>query len=64
MREIVHLQAGQCGNQIGAKVGVLKNVFSFIFVLNLQRKKMWRRELDAAKVLNFLLFLVLGSYLR
>ena len=21
MREIVHLQAGQCGNQIGAKVG-------------------------------------------
>lgn len=35
----MHLQAGQCGNQIGAKVGVLKNVFSFIFVLNLQRKK-------------------------
>lgn len=22
MREIVHLQAGQCGNQIGAKVGI------------------------------------------
>lgn len=22
MREIVHLQAGQCGNQIGAKVGL------------------------------------------
>jgi len=22
MREIVHIQAGQCGNQIGAKVGV------------------------------------------
>jgi hypothetical protein len=21
MREIVHMQAGQCGNQIGAKVG-------------------------------------------
>ena len=21
MREIVHLQAGQCGNQIGSKVG-------------------------------------------
>jgi hypothetical protein len=21
MREIVHIQAGQCGNQIGAKVG-------------------------------------------
>ena len=24
MREIVHLQAGQCGNQIGAKVGSSK----------------------------------------
>jgi len=23
MREIVHLQAGQCGNQIGAKVRIL-----------------------------------------
>ena len=23
MREIVHIQAGQCGNQIGAKVGSL-----------------------------------------
>ena len=25
MREIVHLQAGQCGNQIGAKVSILLN---------------------------------------
>lgn len=24
MREIVHIQAGQCGNQIGAKVRILK----------------------------------------
>lgn len=24
MREIVHIQAGQCGNQIGAKVSVEK----------------------------------------
>ena len=24
MREIVHIQAGQCGNQIGAKVNYLK----------------------------------------
>lgn len=23
MREIVHIQAGQCGNQIGAKVNIL-----------------------------------------
>lgn len=28
MREIVHLQAGQCGNQIGAKVGL---IFTFLF---------------------------------
>lgn len=27
MREIVHLQAGQCGNQIGAKVGF---IYTFI----------------------------------
>lgn len=27
MREIVHLQAGQCGNQIGAKV-----IFFTVFV--------------------------------
>ena len=27
MREIVHLQAGQCGNQIGAKVS---NQFCFV----------------------------------
>lgn len=24
MREIVHIQAGQCGNQIGAKVRIFK----------------------------------------
>ena len=29
MREIVHLQAGQCGNQIGAKVKEIKVLFSF-----------------------------------
>lgn len=27
MREIVHLQAGQCGNQIGAKVSFYMFVF-------------------------------------
>ena len=27
MREIVHIQAGQCGNQIGAKVRILVNIF-------------------------------------
>ena len=27
MREIVHIQAGQCGNQIGAKVNYIFNAF-------------------------------------
>ena len=32
MREIVHLQAGQCGNQIGAKVCDHK-FCAFIFIV-------------------------------
>lgn len=33
MREIVHVQAGQCGNQIGAKV----SRFQFFLFLNFKR---------------------------
>lgn len=33
MREIVHLQAGQCGNQIGAKVGFACLVFYLLLNL-------------------------------
>lgn len=29
MREIVHIQAGQCGNQIGAKVSNFRLITSF-----------------------------------
>ena len=32
MREIVHIQAGQCGNQIGAKV--FSNLKDLIKILN------------------------------
>jgi hypothetical protein len=33
MREIVHIQAGQCGNQIGAKVGtIFFNSLSLLFL--------------------------------
>ena len=33
MREIVHLQAGQCGNQIGSKVSILKvNLYEFVSI--------------------------------
>ena len=41
MREIVHLQAGQCGNQIGAKVStivyfkVFYCVYSIFYSLNI-----------------------------
>jgi len=35
MREIVHIQAGQCGNQIGAKVCIT----SFILVSEFYRRK-------------------------
>ena len=30
MREIVHIQAGQCGNQIGAKVTKIDLVLDFM----------------------------------
>lgn len=32
MREIVHIQAGQCGNQIGAKVCTYLNIKGFFFL--------------------------------
>lgn len=38
MREIVHLQAGQCGNQIGAKVCFYFHLFSFAFWEDLCRR--------------------------
>ena len=31
MREIVHLQAGQCGNQIGAKFWEVNYIYLYIF---------------------------------
>ena len=34
MREIVHIQAGQCGNQIGAKVSA-KIVSGYFYVVSL-----------------------------
>ena len=51
MREIVHLQAGQCGNQIGAKV---KNLWSLTAV----SLKRWMQWLNYDPVSCFL---VLGS---
>ena len=34
MREIVHIQAGQCGNQIGAKVRFQNHLRIYKLVLN------------------------------
>ena len=35
MREIVHIQAGQCGNQIGAKVGIIILFYIIIILQNI-----------------------------
>lgn len=39
MREIVHIQAGQCGNQIGSKVRFYnwKNLLSFKYCLKMNQ---------------------------
>lgn len=39
MREICHLQAGQCGNQIGAKVIYVNYILNaFIIILDVRTK--------------------------
>lgn len=40
MREIVHMQAGQCGNQIGAKVSYVLCFVNFFF-RNLSRRSIY-----------------------
>ena len=42
MREIVHLQAGQCGNQIGAKFWeIIRSVrLKFLRLLYIQRRRL------------------------
>lgn len=50
MREIVHLQAGQCGNQIGAKVSSQTLLKSYCYL--------------AAILILLFPFAVLGGYLR
>jgi len=43
MREIVHIQAGQCGNQIGAKVGIKNMLLLSIMCLHLIASRAGRR---------------------
>lgn len=52
MREIVHIQAGQCGNQIGAKVRILKTEMNKAYI--------WEWINNA---LNHLLLLETKSYI-
>lgn len=48
MREIVHIQAGQCGNQIGAKVRtVFQSTKWVIYILNLREKNTVQRSQNA-----------------
>lgn len=37
MREIVHIQAGQCGNQIGVKVSIYKEIKYTIMSIKIQK---------------------------
>lgn len=46
MREIVHIQAGQCGNQIGAKVSYSK------FSTN-EKYKNYSKETNCSNILRF-----------
>lgn len=39
MREIVHIQAGQCGNQIGAKFWEVRAVFLLLSLGNLKLRE-------------------------
>lgn len=42
MREIIHLQAGQCGNQIGSKVCIdfyIYYIFMYLFLFHALTKK-------------------------
>lgn len=48
MREIVHLQAGQCGNQIGAKV---QN--RFFFNPESERMRLSLNEIDICRRFHF-----------
>lgn len=64
MREIVHLQAGQCGNQIGAKVRFTGSNFA---VKITGPKRSWRCQMLWSQLcrinssLNFRFFLSFGK---
>ncbi len=49
MREIVHLQAGQCGNQIGAKVCSFVNLNIYVIqLIGVCETFMWAYHTSAA----------------
>lgn len=42
MREIVHLQAGQCGNQIGAKVILLLIIILYVMAVFCEEQRLFK----------------------
>ena len=55
MREIVHMQAGQCGNQIGAKVRALERTLKARWpMIGLEARSRWDARL-AIKIWSYLL---------
>ena len=61
MREIVHLQAGQCGNQIGAKVNFYLHYFFYCVSVNLASCKNFLTRATCDALLSSK---VLGSDIR
>lgn len=61
MREIVHIQAGQCGNQIGTKVNTivfLYTLFFYFIILQTFRKKTLLFSTDIMLLFELLLLVV------
>lgn len=58
MREIVHIQAGQCGNQIGAKVRISKTEMNKAYIWELINNALYHLLLLEAKscILGYVYF--------
>ena len=54
MREIVHIQTGQCGNQIGAKVWVISDLQEFMDISVINRLIYWYLHDEWIKYERFL----------
>jgi hypothetical protein len=65
MREIVHLQAGQCGNQIGSKFWEVRiDFFSFFVTLNDTADPSGRSCARRSRVINYSYFSTMNKLNR